>query len=69
MSQATLSCTICLLQFIECFSPYWNVTAEASTLVVAFDLGVAVDDDDMGLDVVVVVDAQRPILIGIKDGV
>ena len=41
------------------------MTAEASTLVVAFDLGVAVDDDDMGLDVVVVVDAQRPILIGL----
>ena len=36
------------------------MTDEASTLVVAFDL--AFDgDDDMGLDVAVVVEEQRPI--------
>jgi hypothetical protein len=38
------------------------VTDEASTLVVAFDLVLEVDDD-MGLDVAVVVEEQRPILI------
>jgi len=62
MSHAILSWTICLLQSIVCLSPYRKVTDEASTLVVAFDL--AFDgDDDMGLDVAVVVEEQRPILI------